>query len=480
MVATADPHPATSAPAERAFIPRWHRLMTIRARLAISYGVVIAVVLAVVTVAVGTVHARLGMARVDAELTRGMRSVAGVVNSEINERLDLAIGAHEALIELELPGVGVSVLDSSGHVLSTRRSGAPAVDAERLALAQVNSPPRTLEPERVRVAASSWQHGQDAYTVVSWMSLGTFDREHAIVMNTVRIAIPLAALAALTGGWLIVWRALRPLSVMAAHADAIDRRHLQQRLPLPLPSDELRRLAVAFNALLDRLSESVDVQRRFMADASHELRTPVTVARTAAQVTLSEPHRSEPEYREALDIVASQADRLTRVVDDMFLLALADVDGRPLLRRHLYLDEVVADCARAAGVLAESRGISITVKSPEGVQIQGDEELLRRMVMNLLDNAIRHSPDGERVESTVAAEGNRVTLSVQDAGPGIPAAAHERVFERFVRLETAHPTSGGGLGLPIARWIAEQHSGTLELESDSGGCRFVVTLPVHA
>jgi len=135
-------------------------------------------------------------------------------------------------------------------------------------------------------------------------------------------------------------------------------------------------------------------------------------------------------------------------------------------------------CSRAAGVLAGSRGIGITVKSPEGVQVHGDEELLRRMVMNLLNNAIRHSPDGERVEITIAAEGNRVTLSVQDAGPGIPAGAHERVFERFVRLENDTPTSGGGLGLPIARWIAEQHDGSLELESPPDGCRFVVTLPV--
>jgi two-component system OmpR family sensor kinase len=130
-------------------------------------------------------------------------------------------------------------------------------------------------------------------------------------------------------------------------------------------------------------------------------------------------------------------------------------------------------------VLADSRGISLTVKSPEGVQVQGDEELLRRMVMNLLDNAIRHSPDGERVEITIAAEDNRVTLSVQDAGPGIPASAHERIFERFVRLESDTPTPGGGLGLPIARWVAEQHSGTLELESDSAGSRFVVTLPAQ-
>jgi signal transduction histidine kinase len=406
-----------------------------------------------------------------------MRSVAGVVASEINERRDLTIGAREALVELELPGVGVSLLDSSGRLLAMRTSGAPVVDAERLALAQVDAPPRTLAPERVRAAASHWQHGPDAYTIVTWMSLATFDREHATVMNTVRIAIPFAALAALTGGWLMVWRALRPLSVMAAQADGMDPRHMQARLPVPPPEDELRRLAVAFNALLDRLAKSVNAQRRFMADASHELRTPVSVARTAAQVTLSEAHRSEAEYREALDIVVSQTGRLTHVVDDMFLLALADVDGRPLVQRHLYLDEVVAECARAAGVLAESRGISVTLESPEGVQVRGDEELLRRMVMNLLDNGIRYSPDSGRVEMTIDAEGDRVTLSVQDSGPGIPASAQEQVFERFVRLETARPTSGGGLGLPIARWIAEQHGGALELESTSDGCRFVVTLP---
>jgi signal transduction histidine kinase len=309
------------------------------------------------------------------------------------------------------------------------------------------------------------------------MSLATFDREHATVMNTVRIAIPFAALAALTGGWLMVWRALRPLSVMAAQADGMDLRHMQARLPVPPPQDELRRLAVAFNALLDRLSNSVNAQRRFMADASHELRTPVSVARTAAQVTLSEGHRSEAEYREALDIVVSQTGRLTHVVDDMFLLALADVDGRPLVPRHLYLDEVVGECARAASVLAESRDISVTLESPEGVQVLGDEELLRRMVMNLLDNGIRYSPDSGRVEMTIDAEGDRVTLSVQDSGPGIPASAQEQVFERFVRLETSRPTSGGGLGLPIARWIAEQHGGALELESTCDGCRFVVTLP---
>jgi two-component system OmpR family sensor kinase len=368
------------------------------------------------------------------------------------------------------------VLDRDGKRLAMRASAVAALDEHRLAAAP-SSPPGTLQPERLRTASSNWRHGSDDYRIVVWTSLDQFDREHAEVMNTIRIAIPFAALAALTGGWLIVWRALRPLAAMAARVDAIDRRHLDATLPVPAPRDELQRLALAFNGLLGRLSDSIGAQRRFMAEASHELRTPVTIARTAAQVTLSAPHRSEPEYREALDIVATQAGRLSHIVDDMFLLALADVQGRALLLRYIYLDELVIECVRAAGVLAESRRIAIRLTSQEGVQGRGDEELLRRMVMNLLDNAVRYSPDGSQVDVAIVEDSAVISLTIADHGPGIPVSEQERIFERFVRLETARATAGGGLGLPIARWIAEQHGGELRLEASEYGCRFVVTLP---
>ena len=298
-------------------------------------------------------------------------------------------------------------------------------------------------------------------------------------MNTLRIAIPIGALAALAAGWLMVWRALRPLSRMAAEADVIDSRHLDVRLPVPATADELRRLTVAFNGVLDRLSRSASSQRRFMADASHELRTPISVTRTAAQVTLAAPHRTEDEYREAAAIVASQAERMTRIVDDLFLLALADDQGRKLSSRYLYFDELVAESVKTAGVLAAERGIAITMTAPDSAQIRGDDELLRRMVMNLLDNAVRYSPQGTSVKVTVTlGPGEAVRLMVEDEGPPVPEEARNRIFERFVRLETALPTSGGGLGLPIARWIAEQHGGSLQLESSGHGNRFVATLRV--
>lgn len=449
--------------------------LTIRARLALGYGVVMAGVLLAVAVAVGTVHRQLGIARFDRDLARAMQSVAGVVASEINERSSLDAGAGEALFELELPGVGVSVMGDDGRLIASRVSGAPALALAPLQAVTPGAPARTLASPRVRVAASAWQAGAHHYIVVVWESLDGFDREHAMVLNTIRLATPIAAIIALVGGWLLVWHALRPLSEMAGRVDHIDRAHLDARLPVPVAHDDFRRLSLAFNGVLDRLAAAIGAQQRFMTDASHELRTPVSVVRTAAQVTLSQTTRDEAEYREALDIVASQAARLSHVVDDMFLLAVADGGGRPLARRYLYLDELVAECSRALAVLAARRDVRLTLDGAEGVEMYGDEELLRRMVTNLLDNALRHSPPGASVHTSLSVSPMTICLCVRDFGPGIPVADRERIFDRFVRLDSATTAVGGGLGLPIARWIAEQHDGTLTVESNAEGSRFIAS-----
>ncbi len=185
------------------------------------------------------------------------------------------------------------------------------------------------------------------------MSLQPLDRERATLQQTMGWAIPIAALAAMLGGWLITRWALRPLTTMARDAASIDHRRLDRRLTIINATDELGRLGAAFNAVVDRLATVVQAQRRFMADASHELRTPVSIAQTATQVTLSAEGRSEAEYRESLSIIETQMRRLTRVVGDMFMLALADLDARPLEPTDLYLNEIVSDSARAARVLGK-------------------------------------------------------------------------------------------------------------------------------
>ena len=206
------------------------------------------------------------------------------------------------------------------------------------------------------------------------------------------------------------------------------------------------------------------------------LRTPVSIVRTATQVTLARNSRTEREYRQALTIIGEQGCRLSRLVDDMFLLSRAEAQGVPLRREFLHFDEVVADSARAVRVLADQRGVAVTIDGADEMGLAGDDALLRQMVGNLLDNAIRHArPDG-RVGMHLGRSDGHAVLRLTNDGACIATADRERIFDRFVRVGEL---SGAGLGLPIARWIAEAHAGTLELEDSRPGCTtFVVTLPI--
>jgi two-component system, OmpR family, sensor kinase len=242
-------------------------------------------------------------------------------------------------------------------------------------------------------------------------------------------------------------------------------------------SDELGQLARAFNGLVARLRAALQTQRQFMADASHELRTPVSVVRSAADVTLGRDHRDEAEYREALTMIGHEARRLGRLVEDMLVLARADAGGYPLRPVSLYLDELVNDCRRTLDVLAAERNVSVRAQSLAEIPFVGDEELLKRMLVNLVQNAVHHTRAGG-VVSIDLSNGSAIAIDVTDEGPGIAAEDRERIFDRFVQLDRSRRGSGSGLGLPIARWIAEAHGGALTLESSSTtGSRFRVVLP---
>jgi signal transduction histidine kinase len=452
--------------------------LSIRARLALWYGVVMFVVLAVLTLAVSIVHQRLVLEGVDDHLERDMISVASVMADDLDQGEGLQASAVDALGELELQGSGVAVLSPHRELLAMRVSGAPMLPTQ--AIAAAGQPVSAmLGEERVRLLAVDRSHRSHDFRVVAWALLAPFESKREIVQNTMGTIIPVALLVAATGAWLLGWRALRPLAVMAAQADRIDHRRLEERLLVPNPHDELGRLGVAFNAVLDRLSHTVQAQRRFMADASHELRTPVSIARTTVQVTLRSESRSAAEYRESLQIVAAQTQRLTKMVDDMFMLALADIDARPLTLRDLYVDELLKECVSSVRVLADTRRITVAVEAPADIQLRGDEDLLRQLFMNLLDNAVRHTPDAGAVRVRARPGRSSVEVAVEDTGPGIPEHARERIFERFVRLAPPGSEGGAGLGLPIARWIAQQHGGTVDVDGHApAGARFVVVLPL--
>ena len=219
--------------------------------------------------------------------------------------------------------------------------------------------------------------------------------------------------------------------------------------------------------------------RRFVADASHELRTPLSVIRGEADVALSHD-RGAAEYRESLGIILDESRRLSRLVDDLLNLARADSRHTTLQVEEFYLNDLVAECCRSVQTLAGARGIRLECPAEEDVTIRGDEELLRRLVMNLLDNAIRYTPAGGRVSASLEVSGPKVLIRVSDTGIGIPPETAPHVFDRFFRADKARSRQDGGfgLGLAIVKWIAESHHGAVELSSTLGsGSAFTVTLP---
>ena len=216
---------------------------------------------------------------------------------------------------------------------------------------------------------------------------------------------------------------------------------------------------------------------------ARELRTPLAVLRGETELALSQP-RELSEYKDSLALIKDEAERLSRIVEDLFILARQPVDTpATLLQEAISLNELVGDCWRAAQVLAAPRNLRLTLdQGTESLTLRGDEELLKRMLLNLLDNAVKYTPDGGEIGLTLRSRNGNACIKVHDTGIGIPEAEQERIFDRFYRVDKARSRAlgGAGLGLAIARWIVEAHAGTIQVESRSGtGSSLTVELPLQ-
>jgi heavy metal sensor kinase len=454
---------------------------SIRTRLTLWYGALLALALSVFSIGLMGLQERWGRAQFDSELASIAAALSGVMQEELGETGELPTAVAEAREAMDVPDRATAILDRHGtsiaanwHGLQLDATTLATEMASRRVLVTVNQGGHAW---RVLTRRESSPYGD--YVILVAGSLDHLAQQQDLLSRILMVAAPLVVL--LTAGvcWWVASSALRPVTVMATQAEAITVRSSDWRLDAPTATDELGQLARAFNRLLTRIETASQLQRRFMADASHELRTPVSVIQTATEVTLERPGREDWEYREALTIVNEQSAHLSRMVEAMFVLARADAGGYRLTRRPLYLDELVAECVRAVSVIAAAREIELATILQPDVSLNADDGLLRQLVTNLLDNAVQYSKVGGSVTIAVTADATVATVTVSDTGPGIAAADRERIFERFVRLEPARAaTSGAGLGLSIARWIAEQHGGTLTLDqNDLGGSLFVARLP---
>lgn len=299
------------------------------------------------------------------------------------------------------------------------------------------------------------------------------------IRNIFLFGAPILLLLAGVGGYFLARQSLRPIALMGERAKQIGAENLHERLPVKNRNDEIGNLAVLFNQLLDRLDREFERQRRFMADASHELRTPLAIVRGESEVALQNDHRSVDEYQESLRIVNDEGKRLTKIVDDLFTLARTDGGEVAVHLSQLHLEEIVEDCVTSIRTLATKKKVRLHFHS-EPVVVRGDETLLRRLFLNLLDNAVKYNHEGGNVN--VKVEGNSV--EVRNTGPEISNDQSELIFERFYRIDKAFSrrtetiTGGAGLGLSIAKWIAETHNAKIAFtRSESGENIFSVTFP---
>ena len=451
--------------------------MPLRVRLALLFALATAVVIA----AAGVAFLLQLRVSVDASLDVGLRARVTAVADGLGSGDGLApSGMTDAIVQ-------VSTLDGRMLVSSPDAGAQPLLDpAQRQhALAGEVSFTATVNGDRSRVLATTAPAGGGGETILMVVGTGTDVSDAAVERATSALVLggPPAVLLAGAGAWLLAGAVLRPVERMRRQAAEISDQDLDRRLAVPSTRDEIAALGTTMNALLARLQEALERERGFVADAGHELRTPLAILRTELELA-ARPGRSRDALVEAVTLAGQETDRLIRLAEDLLLLARAD-NHQPFLRpAPLSLPDLLGAAVRGAGSRSAERAVTVTLHSPTELGIEADPDRLRQAVDNLLDNATRHAPRGSVVDVTVSTpRPDVVSVEVADRGPGFPPEFVPHAFERFHRAEAARSRDGGGagLGLSIVRAIAHAHGGrAVATNRPAGGAAVTIEVPITA
>jgi heavy metal sensor kinase len=469
------------------------RINTVRTRLTFWNTAALTAVLLLFSIGVYVLSARLLRARLDASLRASAQVTELALNHEIEEHGGRERGEASVrdvlrtMHQTSFPRTAIAVWDQNRLVaeksgLSGRGAGDVPLDVRRLS--GMRSFRYNNIEYRVLTVDAPVSFIAARYQVTVNESTEDIGAELSNLRRVLLLSVPLFVLLCALGGYLLARKSLQPVADMAAAVERISSANLNERLPIPNRSDEFGRLAKTFNSLLNRLERSFGDQQRFMADASHELRTPLSVALTAAQVTQQNPDRDKDELRESLSVVEEQLRRLKRIVEDMFVLAQADAGAYQPVITPVYLSDIADEALRAARILALGKNIEVgQVKDGPDLEFEGDEGLLRQLMLILLDNGLKYTPEGGHVGLRLKQVNGGYEIEIADDGPGIPVSEQRLIFERFYRTDKARSRSkpgmgsGAGLGLAIARWITDLHGGSISVSSSPRGTTFRVWLP---
>ena len=337
-----------------------------------------------------------------------------------------------------------------------------------------------LESNQYRVAMARVHVGDQVYSIHAAVPTEPFDQALDRFRLIEKELLPILVLFASLLGYWLSGKSLAPVGRIIRTAEQIGVENLSRRLEVPGPHDELRRLTETLNSMLDRIETSFRRITRFTADASHDLRTPITIIRATAEIALRK-QRSELEYQEALSRVLETSVETTALLENLLTLARADAGTGGLEMHTVDLAAHVRKAQERAAVLAASKSLSLSVRVPEApVHVRADSVAIDRLLLILLDNALKYTPPGGRCEIELQKSEHEAHILVRDSGVGIETNELELVFERFHRSDQARSpeTPGAGLGLSIARWIAGVHGGSIRAASTIGvGSEFLVTLP---
>ncbi|WP_030692927.1 cell wall metabolism sensor histidine kinase WalK [Streptomyces globisporus] len=444
-------------------------------------------VAAVLVVAVGLIAGAVALiALLRAELTDDVRQAVRDRAEQVAAVIESGRGVPSLTVG-DQDEQFVQVLDARGDVIaaSPNVKDLPALADPRQGSESTLSTP--LDEDRFLVLAVPAEASGGDRTVLAGQTLIGVDGSTRIVTRLLVMGLPLLMLVVAGATWMAVGRALAPVAAIRSEVEAISAAELHRRVPLPPGRDEIARLATTMNRMLDRLERAQSAQRRFISDASHELRSPVASIRQHAEVALAHPDRltDRATSERLVRTVLSEDLRIQRLVDDLLLLARADEEALRPRPRPVDLDDLVLDEVRRLRRTAP--GLRIGTAGVSAARRRADPRGLGRVVRNLGDNAARHARSEVAFDLAEQPDG-RVVLGVEDDGPGVPPADRERVFERFVRLDEArsrrpgdgdgNDAGGSGLGLAIVAELVAAHGGTATVtDGRLGGARFEVTLP---
>jgi heavy metal sensor kinase len=458
---------------------------SVRIRLTLWYAGVLALSLIAFALVIYYAAGNIFHERQDESLRSTAQTVASAYVEELAEAHSLSKAGEVVLSEITFPNRYVQLTDNTGKPIaaSANLAGSTiAIPAAVLAEARARGFSHvTVSGLRVTVVPLSTDQTLGYAAVAEPLSVVEAGLRE--LRRDLFTGVLLVLLLASAGGYFLARKSLAPIASMNSQTQHVSAENLSARLDVTNSRDELGRLATTINDLLARLENSFKEQQRFIADASHELRTPLAVLRGETEVALTKPRTIE-EYQQSLSLIQDEAESLSRIVVDLFILARQPINTRAALNKErVSLNDAVRECARAAQVLAMQKGVQLKLENDSpSIALNGDQELIRRMILNLLDNAVKYTPAGGEISLALARQNGNAEIVVRDTGIGIPESAQPRVFDRFYRVDKARARAmgGAGLGLSIAQWIVEVHGGDISVSSTHGqGSTFTVVLPLN-